>query len=104
MGQIEQLGVELEIPPDGKLAIERERLRHVAYPPARFDVLAVHGLAEQRWLSFGCGQQTSQPFHCSGFAAAVRTEKTEDLAFLDAEAHVIDGGEGAKALGETFGF
>ena len=103
-GQVEQLSVQFKVLPDRELAIERERLRHVAYPLACFDALAVHRLAEQKCLPFRCGQQSCQHFHRRGFAAAVRTEKAEDLAFLDAEAHVIDGGEGAKALGETFGF
>ena len=39
-GEVEQLGVELEVPPDRELAIEREGLRHVADPPARLHVSA----------------------------------------------------------------
>ena len=45
--QVEQLGVELEVLPDGQFAVERERLRHVADPLACRHVAGVDRLAEQ---------------------------------------------------------
>ena len=103
--EIEQLGVKLEVVPDGELAIEREGLRHVADAPAHLDVFfPADGLAEQLGRAFGRRQKAGQHLHGGGLAAAVRAEKAEDLALLDFEAHVIDRGEGAEALGEPVGF
>ena len=103
--EIEQLGVELEIAPDGELAIERERLRHVADSPAHLDVFfTADGLAEQLRRAFGRRQKACQHLHRGGLAAAVRAEKAENLALLDFEAHVIDRDELAEPLGEPVGF
>ena len=54
-GQVEDLGVEVEVLPHRKLAIERECLRHVAHALASGQVVGVHGLAEQLGLAFGGG-------------------------------------------------
>ena len=42
-------------------------------------------------------QQAGQHLHGRGLAAAVGAEEAEDLAALDAEAHVVDGDEIAEA-------
>ena len=103
--EIEQLGVELEVPPDRELAIEREGLRHVADAPAHLDVFfPADGLAEQLGRAFGRRQKAGQHLHGGGLAAAVRAEKAEDLALLDFEAHVIDRDELVEPLGEPDGF
>ena len=39
--------------------------------------------------------------HRRGLARAVRAEKAENLASFHLEAHIVDGGEGAVALGEV---
>ena len=60
---------------------------------SRFDLLA-----EQRRRPSRRRQQAGQHLHRRRLAAAVRAEEAEDLAALDAEAHVVDGGEVAEAL------
>jgi hypothetical protein len=59
-------------------------------------------LPEQQRLALGGRQQTGEHLHRGRLAAAVRAEESEDLAALDAEAHVVDGDEVAEALGEPF--
>ena len=103
-GEIKQLGVEFEVFPDRELAIEREGLRHVADPPAHLHVLPTHRLAEQHGFAFGRRQEAGQHLHGRGLAAAVRAEKAEDLALLDAKAHVIDRDELIKTLREPISF
>ena len=103
--EIEQLGVELEVPPHRELAIEREGLRHVADATAHLDVFCpADGLTEQLGRAFGRRQKAGQHLHGGGLAAAVRAEKAEDFALLDFEAHVIDRDELVEPLGEPDGF
>ena len=63
--------------------------------------LRVDRLAEQQRLALGRRQQAGQHLHRRGLAAAVRAEEAEDLAALDREADVVDGGEVAEAAGEV---
>ena len=102
-GQVEDLGVEIEVLPHRQLAVKREGLRHVADPIAGGQVVGVHGLAEELRLAFGGGKQAGEHLHRGGLAAAIRAEEAEDLAAADGEAHAIDGGEAAEALGEVRG-
>ena len=102
--EIEQLGVELEVPPDRELAVEREGLRHIADPPPRLHVFASDLPTEQHGLALGRRQKAGQHLHGRGLAAAVRAEKAEDLALLDAKTYVIDRDELIETLGEPIGF
>ena len=99
-GEIEQLGVELEVPPDRELAIKRERLRHVADAFACRHVAGVEVPAEEQRFALGRGEQAGEHLHRRALAAAVGAEETEDLAALDAEADVIDRRELAETLRE----
>ena len=45
--QMEQLGVQQQIPPHRQLAVQRKRLRHIANPLADGEVAGVHDLTEQ---------------------------------------------------------
>ncbi len=54
-------------------------------------------------LSRAKRQETGKHFDNGGFSAAVRAEETEDFAFLDAEADIVDGGEVAEAAHEMLG-
>ena len=62
------------------------------------------GLAEQHGLPSVGGRRPVEHLHGRGLAAAVRAEKAEDLALLDAEADMIHRGEFAESLGEPLGF
>ena len=102
-GEVEDAGVEVEVLTDRELAVEGERLRHVADALARGQVVGVHGIAEELGLAFGGGQEASQHLHRGGLAAAVGAEEAEDLAAADGEAHAVHGGEAAEPLGEVGG-
>ena len=93
--------MQLEILPDGELAVERECLRHVADALARSHVVGGHWLTEQFGRAFGDRQQSGHHFHRCRLAAAVRAEKAEDLAAADLEAHMIDGDEISEAPCES---
>src|SRR6266550_3174818 len=88
--------VELQVFRDGQIVVETEILRHVT------DVLAdVFGIgADVEAFNEGGAaaerQESGEHFDDGGFAATVGAEETEDLAFFDAEADVVDGGEIAE--------
>jgi hypothetical protein len=82
---MEQLRVQHQVLPHGELAIQRERLRHIAHAPARVDVVRVDRLAEQPGLAVAGRQQAGEHLHGGGFAAAVGAQEAEDLAAADAE-------------------
>ena len=102
-GNAVQAGVKFQIGADGEFFVQRERLRHVADPHAGFDVARFDGAAEKFGASLGGWEQAGQHLHRRGLAAAVGAEEAEDLAALDPEADVIDGGEIAEPARQTFG-
>ncbi len=61
--QVEEVGMKIEVLPDGEFGIERERLRHVADPIARAHVARIEGLPEQQRLALGRRQQAGQHLH-----------------------------------------
>ena len=103
LGQMKKLGVQLQIVPHRQLGIEREGLRHVADAPACRHAVRIDGPAEEPRLALAGGEKARQHLHRGGLAAAVRAEKSEDLAGLDAKAHMVDGREAAEAHGEARG-
>ena len=54
-----------------------------------------------RAVAFGRRQQPGQHLHRRRLAAAVGAEESEDLAALDPELDMVDGGEGAELLGQA---
>ncbi len=99
--QMEQPCVQVEILPHGQLGVQRERLRHVADTPARFDVAGVGRRTEQERFAFGRRQKTGEHLHGGGLAAAVGADEPEDLAALDVEADTVDCREVAEAAGQV---
>ena len=89
-----------EVLAHGQLAVQRERLRHVAYAPARVDVLRVDRMAKQPRLALAGGQQAGEHLHGGRLTAAVGAEKAEDLSATDAEIDVVDCHKVAKAHGQ----
>ena len=94
--------MQLEILPHRELAVERERLRHVADVLTRLHIVGAHRFAEQFGRAFGDRQQPRHHFHGGGFSAAVRAEEPENLAAFDAKAHMVDGDEIAEPAGQPF--
>ncbi|CAM2150331.1 hypothetical protein PT2222_230055 [Paraburkholderia tropica] len=102
-GHMKQTRVQHQILAHREFAIERKRLRHVAHAAARVEVARIDFVPEQPGFAFGRGQQAREHFHRRRLAAAVRAEKAENLAALNAKAHVIDGHEVAETHRQVFG-
>ena len=96
--------MQVEVLPHGELRVQRERLRHEPDTLPRDEVTGVHGLAQQPGLALGHRQQPGQHLHRGGLAAAVRSEKAEDLAAADAEAHPVHRDEVAEPPGQILCF
>src|SRR5262247_1503260 len=102
--QMVETRMQIEILPNGELAVERKRLRHVADVAPRLHVVGAHRLSEQFRRAFGYRQEPRQHLHGGCLAAAVRTEEAKDLAARDAKADMVDGDEIAKAAGQAIRF
>ena len=102
--QMKQPRVQVKVLPHRQLRIEREGLRHESDALPRFDVVGINLVAEEPGLTLGGREQSGQHFHRRRLAAAIRTQETEDLPALNAEAHMIHRGEIAEFLGESLRF
>ena len=102
-GQMIEMRVQVEILPDSEFLIKRERLRHVPDIHARLHVVGFHGLAKQLRRPLCWRQKSCQHFHCRGLAATVRAQEAEDLAAIDAEAHMVHRCEIAEPLSKAVG-
>src|SRR5262249_53359839 len=102
-GQIEEPRMQYKVLPHRQLGVERERLRHEAHAPTRFDIAALDRLSEQQGRTLGRRQESGEHLHGRSLAATVGAQKAEDLAALYAEVDVIDRGEGAEALCKPVG-
>ena len=91
---------EVRVLSDCQFCKKRERLRHIAHAIARIEVGGIDRPAQEQRLARRRGQQPGEHLHRRRFSAAVRPEKSENLAALDGEAHAINRGEIAKAAGE----
>src|SRR5260370_1742512 len=88
--------VELQVFRDGQVVIKAEILRHVTDALAYGFRIRADIEAFDMGLAAGEGQETGEHFDHRGFSAAVGTEETEDFAFFDSEADIVDGGEVAE--------
>src|SRR5690606_9154153 len=81
--------------------IKRELLSHVAEAVTCFRRVAAQ--IEAGDLSFALGglQQAAEHLECGGFAGAVGTEQTEDLAARYLESNVVGGREITETLGQA---
>src|SRR5260221_5462227 len=96
--------MQIEILPDGELAVEGKRLRHVADVAPRLHVVGAHRLSEQFRRAFASRQEPRQHLHGGCLPGAIRAEEAEDLAARDAKTHVVDGDEIPKAPGQAIRF
>src|SRR5207249_2103230 len=95
--------VELPVFRDGQVVIEAEILRHVA--DALADRFRIRADIEAFDMSLAAAerQEAGEHFDDGGLSAAIGAEETEDFAFLDVEADIVDGGEAAEAAHEMLG-
>ena len=100
---MKQLRVQHQVLQHGQLAVQRERLRHIAHAAARGNVVRVDLMAKQPGFAFAGRHQAGQHFHGGGFAAAVGAQKAKNLAPANAKVHVIHGHKVTKAHGEVLG-
>ena len=99
--QVKQVRVKIEVLPDREFRIQRERLRHIADPIARFQIACIEGPAEQQRFALAGRQEPGQHFHRRRLAAAVRSDKAKDLTALDRETDPVDRSEIAEPAGEA---
>ena len=100
---MKQPGVQHQVLLYRQLAVQRERLRHIAHAAARGHVFRVHRLAKQPGLAVGGGQQAGEHLHGGGLAAPVAAQKAKNLAALDAKAHMVHRHKVAKLHGQALG-
>ena len=81
--QMKQAGVQRQVLPHRQLAIERERLRHVAYAISGLKVVRLRGTTKQAGFALGDRQESRQHLHGGGLAAAVGAKKAENFPSLD---------------------
>ena len=100
----EQRGEEVEVLLDREVGVEREPPGHVTHPPADFAVLP-HDVAaiDRRRASVGVYQRREQAEQ-RGFARAVGTDQSEQLAPRDFECHAVERRQRAVMLGQTVRF
>ena len=93
-----------EILADGHLGVERHRLRQIANVPPRLQRF-VDDVAPRHRRRPACGRQKpGDDLHGGGLARAVRSEKADNLALLDREANVGDGGKVPEVFGYAIHF
>src|SRR5467141_2175851 len=95
--------IELQVFRDGQIVVEAEVLRHVADALAHGFRFGPHVETFDPGRSSTERQKSREHFDDGGFSAAVGPEEAKDLAFFDAEADVVHGGEVAEAAHEMFG-
>src|SRR6185295_724623 len=94
-------GDELEILEDAHVGVERRRLGQVPRPAFGLDRLVEDVEAGDNGFALGRRHVAGQYPHRRRLAGAVRAEEAEDLAPLDAEADVLDGGYAAITFREV---
>ncbi len=97
----EVAGLELERLLDGEEGIEVDLLRHQPHRSAREAVVAHHVVAEHFHRALAGERRAGHQADERGLACAVRAQEREDLAAVDVEVEVIEGGESAVALGRA---
>ena len=95
--------VEVEVFLDGEVFVEAELLRHVADVALDVSGVLADVHAEDGGVAGGEGDEAAEGSDDGGFAGAVGAEEAEELAAVEVEADVVDGGEGAEAEGEVLG-
>src|SRR6266446_5492125 len=89
--------IELQVLRDGQIVVEAEILRHITDALANAFRIGVYVQPLDRGGTAAERQQAGEHFDDGGLSAAVGAQETEDFAFFDAEADVVDGGEVAEA-------
>ena len=92
------LGDKRQVLANRHVGVERRRLGQVARAPLGLDGLLEHVVAGHGGGAGRGGHVARDDAHRRGLAGAVGAQEPKDLARLGAEAHVIDGREGAVAF------
>src|SRR5271169_4165266 len=95
--------VKLQILRDRQVVIQAVILRHIT--DALAHDLGIHAHVQSLHMSGATAQRqkSSEHFDDGGLAASIGAEKAENFALLDAETHVIDGGNLAEPPDKVFG-
>ena len=92
---------EVEVFFDRQIFVEAEALRHVADFPLDLRRVGANIVAKAGSLAGVGRQKPAQHADRRRLAAAVRTQKAEDLAALDANREIVDDGVPIEALGQA---
>ena len=99
-----QLGHERQVAPDGHLVVERRRVGQKADARADLVRVARDVDAVDGHLAGGRQEHAAEDLERGRLAGAVEAEEADDLAALDGEGEVADGGVLAVVLGQSFDF
>ena len=99
-GQPEQAAVKADDFAGGHVLVEVGRFGQIG--DLLFDVNVAGGLAQHQHFAGGGEDQAQQGLDRGRLARAVRAEKAEDLAFVDVQADVVDGGDFFVLLDQVF--
>jgi len=83
-----------------KVFVERDLLGHDAQQAARGGAFPHHVVAHDADMAGGGREETGDAADSGGFAGAVGSQETEDLAGLRGERDVVDGGDLAVSFAE----
>ncbi len=97
-GYAVELGVDAQVLFDRQILVAGHRLRNDADHAAHLIRILGHIVAADDRLARGHGNQRGHHADERALAGAVGPEQAEDLAFGDAEVHVLDGFKSAVAL------
>ena len=104
MRHIFERGAIIEILRHAHVVVERHVLRHVADPAARLQRLLEDVKAGDS-RSAGCGgHEPRKNSHRSGFARAIRPEKSHDLALANFEIQILNCRLASVTLRQVFDF
>ena len=103
-GDAAQLRGEGQVPPDGHLAVERRRVGEKPDAAPHLVRIARDVDPVDGHLAGGRQQHAAEDLQRRGLAGAVEAEKADDLAAIDREVEVVDGGVLAVVLGQSFDF
>ena len=95
-GDLEEVGVEVEVLQHGEVAVEAEALGHVGDPGLDGLGRRPDGVTGHERLALGRREDPRQHAQGRGLPAAVRTDQPEQLPARDREGEVVHGGDGAE--------
>src|SRR5262249_27251157 len=96
--ELAQVGGELQVLEHAHLEVERRALRQVAERPTHIEWLIEHIEAADPRRALARREEARENAHGRGLPSAVRAEESDDFAFADLEADLIERTERSETL------